>query len=82
MFFCHRCAKGNNSSALLIMGKGILKITTPQGVIEDVCQEFCCESTMSSGQNVWPTHELPYHAELSQEYLLRCQDLEKKEGRS
>lgn len=31
VFFCHHCAKGNNSSALLIMGKGSLIVTTPQG---------------------------------------------------
>lgn len=38
------------------------------GVIEGHCQELYCERAMSSGKNVWPTYEITYYVELSQEH--------------
>lgn len=50
-----------------MLGKWILIVTTPR-VIEGPCQELYCERAMSLGKNVWPTYEITYYVELSQEH--------------
>ena len=52
------------------------------GVIEGICQELYCERAISSGSNIWPTCEITYYAELSQEHAGEeiSQDLGKEAG--